>query len=81
MVGVIAIAKQKTSFEIDTEKLKAAKEILGMRTMTETVDAALDEVVKRQQRRELLDLLFDSDQLELDNPEVMRAAWRREGEA
>lgn len=81
MVGVIAIAKQKTSFEIDTDKVNAARQILGTKTMTETVDTALEEIVKRQQRRELLDLLFDSDEFELDNPEVMRSAWRRGGRA
>lgn len=82
MLGrVIVVAKRKTSFEVDTEKVDAAREILGTKTMTETVDAALEEIVKRQQRRELLELLFDSDALELDNPEVMRDAWRRGGRA
>lgn len=76
MVGVIAIAKQKTSFEIDTDKVNAAREILGTRTMTETVDTALDEIVKRGQREKLIELLFDSDALALDDPEVMRGAWR-----
>lgn len=79
--SVITIAKRKTSFEVDTDKVDAAKGILGTKTLTETVDAALDEIVKRQQRRELLDLLFDSDVLELDNPEVMRGAWRRGDQA
>lgn len=43
--------------------------------MTETVDAALDEIVKRRQREKLVELLFDSDALALDDPEVMRGAW------
>lgn len=72
----ITIAKRKTSFEVDPDKVDAAKKILGARTLTETVDLALDEIVKRQQRRELLDLLFDSDALALDDPEVMKGAWR-----
>ncbi len=76
MVGVIAIAKRKTSFEIDAEKVKTARDILGTGTMTETVDAALDEVIKRRQREKLVELLFDSDALALDDPEVMRGAWR-----
>jgi Arc/MetJ family transcription regulator len=73
---VITIAKRKTSFEIDTDKVDAAREILGTKTLTETVDLALDEIVKRRQREKLLDLLFDSDALALDDPEVMRGAWR-----
>lgn len=76
---MIGIAKRKTSFEVDTEKVEAAREILGTKTMTETVDAALDEIVKRQQREKLVELLFDSDALALDDPEVMRGAWREGG--
>ena len=73
---MIAATKRKTSFEIDAVKVAAAKEILGTKTLTDTVDAALEEVVKLQQRRELIELLFDSDALALDDPEVMRGAWR-----
>jgi Arc/MetJ family transcription regulator len=77
MVGsLITIAKRKTSFEVDTEKVDAAREILGTKTMTETVDAALDEIVKREGRRKLLELLDTPGAFELDNPEVMRGAWR-----
>jgi len=57
-------------------KVAAAKEILGAKTLTETVDVALEEVVKRRQRRDLLDLLFTPGAFELDRPEVMRRAWR-----
>jgi Arc/MetJ family transcription regulator len=67
--------KRKTSFEIDTEKVDAAKRVLGTKTMTDTVDAALDEIVKRQGREKLLELLSTPGLLELDNPEVMKGAW------
>ncbi len=40
----------KTSFEIDTAKVAAVKDILGTKTLTDTVDAALPEVVKLGQR-------------------------------
>lgn len=59
--------------------MDTAREILGTKTMTDTVDAALDEIVKRRQREKLLELLFDSDALALDDPEVMRGAWRQGG--
>jgi len=68
--------RRKTSFEIDTAKVQAAKEILGTRGLTDTVDAALDEVVKLRQRRTLLELLSSPGALELDDPEVMGGAWR-----
>jgi hypothetical protein len=43
---------------------------------TDTVDAALSEVVKLRQRRELLELLSTPGALELDDPDVMAGAWR-----
>jgi hypothetical protein len=72
---VIAIAKRKTSFEIDTAKVDAAREILGTKTMTETVDAALDEVVNLQLRQKFIELLDTPGALELNNPDVMKGAW------
>jgi Arc/MetJ family transcription regulator len=71
-----ATGRRKTSFEIDTEKVAAAKEVLGTKTLTDTVDAALAEVVKLRQRRQLADLLFRPGALALDDPETMSRAWR-----
>jgi Arc/MetJ family transcription regulator len=68
--------RRKTSFEIDPAKLAAAKEALGTKTLTETVDAALAEVVKVRQRKALLELLFRPGALALDDPQVMSGAWR-----
>jgi Arc/MetJ family transcription regulator len=73
---VSTTTRHKTSFEIDTAKVAAAKEVLGTKTLTDTVDAALAEVVKLQQRRKLLELLSTPGALELHDPEVMRGAWR-----
>lgn len=70
------VTKHKTSFEIDTAKVAAAKEILGTKTLTDTVDAALSEVVKLRQRQALLELLSTPGALELNNPDVMAGAWR-----
>ncbi|HEX8690411.1 MAG TPA: hypothetical protein VF729_09245 [Solirubrobacterales bacterium] len=71
-----APTRRKTSFEIDTAKVAAAKEVLGTRTLTDTVDAALSEVVKSRQRKVLVDLLFRPGALDLDDPDVMSGAWR-----
>ncbi len=68
--------RRKTSFEIDTAKVAAAKDVLGTKTLTDTVDAALSEVVKLRQRRELLELLSTPGALELDDSDVMAGAWR-----
>ncbi|MGC8514000.1 MAG: hypothetical protein ACP5P1_13365 [Acidimicrobiales bacterium] len=56
--------------------LEAPRVILGTRTLTDTVDAALDEVIKLQQRRRLVELLFTPGRLQLDDPDVMSGAWR-----
>ncbi len=69
-------SRRKTSFEIDTAKVDAARELLGTTTLTDTVDAALAEVIKVRQRRTLVELLFRPGALELDDPEVMSGAWR-----
>lgn len=71
-----ASKRKKTSFEIDQAKVEAAREVLGTKTLTDTVDAALSEVVKLRQRKTLLELLFRPGALELDDPEVMSGAWR-----
>lgn len=68
--------KRKTSFQIDPAKVAAAKEALGTRTLTETVDVALAEVIKSRQRQTLVELLFRPGALELDDPDVMSDAWR-----
>jgi hypothetical protein len=75
-VRIDSDTRRKTSFEIDTAKVEAAKEILGTTTLTETVDAALSEVAKLGQRRQLVALLFATDALELDDPDAMSGAWR-----
>jgi hypothetical protein len=69
-------SRRKTSFEVDTAKVDAAKEVLGTRTLTETVDAALSEVVRVRQRKTLVELLFRPGALELDDSDVMSGAWR-----
>ena len=69
-------ARRKTSFEVDFAKVEDAKEILGTKTLTDTVDAALSEVIKRQQRGLLAELLFTPGNLQLDDPDVMDGAWR-----
>ncbi len=72
----MATRRRKTSFEVDFAKVDAAREILGTKTLTETVDAALEEVVKREQRRELVKLLRTPGVHALNDPDVMAGAWR-----
>jgi hypothetical protein len=47
--------KDKTSMVIDREKVAEAREILGTKTLAETVDAALDEVIALAARRRIME--------------------------
>ncbi len=69
-------SRRKTSFEVDFAKVDAARAILGTSTLTETVDAALAEVVNARARQALVDALFTPGAVQLDDPEVAAAAWR-----
>jgi hypothetical protein len=68
--------RRKTSFEVDFSKVDQVKLLLGTSSLTDTIDAALDEVIAIQKRQQLVALLFDGDALDLDKPEIMAAAWR-----
>ena len=67
---------RKTTLEIDDETLADARRILGTSGIKDTVDAALREVRVQDARRRLIDQLRTLEGLDLDDPEVMRAAWR-----
>ncbi len=75
-VGMRTATRRKTSFAVDVAKVEAAKDILGTKTLTDTVDVALSEVVKLRQRKALVELLFAPGALALDDPDVMAGAWR-----
>jgi hypothetical protein len=45
----------KTSLVIDREKVARVKKILGTRTLAETVDAALEDVINHDRRMALLE--------------------------
>jgi hypothetical protein len=49
---------------------------LGTRSLTDTVDAALDEVIRLRERAQLVEILFKPGALELDDPTAMAGAWR-----
>jgi Arc/MetJ family transcription regulator len=74
--GMRTTTRRKTSFEVDFEKVDSARAVLGTKSLTDTVDAALSEVVKLRQRRDLLELLSTPGALALDDPDVMAGAWR-----
>jgi hypothetical protein len=71
-------ARRKTSFEVDFDKVDRARSILNTGTLTDTVDAALAEVIALDGRKHLVELLFTAGALDLDDADVMAGAWRSE---
>jgi len=65
----------KRLVDIDDRLLGSATEILEGKTIKETVNRALDEVVKASLRKRHAERLAAMSGLELDDPEVMAAAW------
>jgi len=68
---------RKTTITVDDELLAQAQAVLGTRGLKETVDRALNEVVRAALRRELADQLESGEGLDFSD-EVVRAArqWR-----
>ncbi len=62
----------KTSVEIDRDIVRQAATILGTRTLRETIDAALRDVVNAKRRLELVALMSEEGRLDLD---ALEGAW------
>ena len=69
-------APRKTTVWIDPRKLERARRILGTRGIRDTVEGALDEVLAIQARRRLVEKLRSMNGLDLDDPPIMKEAWR-----
>jgi Arc/MetJ family transcription regulator len=67
----------KTLIEIDDEYLAAAQQALGTTTKKDTVNAALREVTALAARRRDLHRLISRGLPDLEDEDVMRAAWQR----
>ena len=67
----------KTLIDIDEEYLAAAQRVLGTDTKKDTVNAALREVTALAARRRDLQRLTSHGLPDLNDEDVMRAAWQR----
>ena len=67
---------RKTTLSIDDEKIARAREILGTTGITDTIDAALRETIRRAAAERLIERMATLDGLDLGDPEVMADAWR-----
>jgi Arc/MetJ family transcription regulator len=67
----------KTLIDVDEQYLAAAQEALHTGTKKDTVNAALREVAALAARRRDLQRLASGGWPDLEDDEVMRAAWRQ----
>ena len=66
----------KTALRLDEELLAQAQKVLGTKTATETIHAALTEVVARRGRERLFERLRTQEGIDLADETVMAEAWR-----
>ncbi len=67
---------RKTTLAIDDVKIAQAREILGTNGITDTIDAALRETIRRAAAERLIARMSTMDGLDLADPEVRADAWR-----
>ena len=60
---------KRTSLNLDMSLVDEAREVLGTRGTTETVNRALAEVVRQAKLRELITMTFDMDNDEIEAAE------------
>jgi Arc/MetJ family transcription regulator len=70
--------RKHTTIDLDTELVAAAAQALGTTRTTDTVHAALGEVVRRRQRMSILDFRPALDLADLDAMRAHRFAEERE---
>lgn len=61
---------------IDDELIARARRALGASGLKDTIDCALQQVVALDAGRRFITRLEKMDGLDLDNPDVMKQAWR-----
>ena len=67
---------KKTSVVIDDRLLEQVQDLLGTRSIRDTIDRALREIVRNEARRQEIAALSEMDGLDLANEEIMAGAWR-----
>lgn len=65
----------KRLIDVDDDKLEAVKALLGTATLKATVNAALDEVLALDERRQALLAERGVELSELGDPDARGAAW------
>lgn len=66
---------RKTTLTIDDDKIAQAREILGTTGITDTIDAALRETIRRAAAERLIERMTTMDGLDLADPQMRADAW------
>ena len=66
----------RTTLMLDDRKLAKARRLLRTKGIKDTIEAALDEVIAYESRRQAVEQLRNLEGLDLDDPKVMARAWR-----
>ncbi|MCY4156163.1 MAG: type II toxin-antitoxin system VapB family antitoxin [Gammaproteobacteria bacterium] len=67
---------RKTSVDIDERLVEQAKALLGTLSIKETINVALQEIVRMDMRRQEIRALARMDGLDLADAKAMAKAWR-----
>jgi Arc/MetJ family transcription regulator len=70
------MSSRKTSVLIDEELLAAAKTVLNTKTVKDTIERALQEVLRARARAEEVEALSLQRGMDLNDDELMSRAWR-----
>ena len=70
------MATRKTSVVINEELLDTVRRVLATKTVRETIEMAFREVLRVQARREEVEALSTMSGMDLNDPDVMKKAWR-----
>jgi Arc/MetJ family transcription regulator len=70
------MAIRKTSVAIDEDLYLRTRSALGTESLRETIAVAFAEVLRADARRAEVDALERMQGMDLDDPDVMRGAWR-----
>jgi Arc/MetJ family transcription regulator len=71
------MAIKKTALMVDHELVRQVQEILGTSTTSETLAEAMREVIRVRGRARGLERLRRREGMDLDDPEVVKGAWRQ----
>ena len=68
---------RKTTVVIDPTLLSAVQEVLGTRTLRETIEQSFLEVLRVRARLEEVEALSKMEGMDLANDDIMGGAWRQ----